>query len=124
MDWHKVFLNESQICQGLGAFANQNINNGDLIEYGVARVLNNVDGHENPILFHRSDTIPNQNWALLFGCAHFYNTSLNPNTEVIRDFQNNTFKIKAIQQIKKGDELTHRYKSFKSEKWFSDLKLK
>jgi hypothetical protein len=49
MDCHKVFLNKSQICQGLGAFANQNITNGDLIEYGVARVLTNVDGHENPI---------------------------------------------------------------------------
>lgn len=123
MNCSQVTLSTSHL-QGLGAFAKCDFKEGEMVEYGVARVLTNVDGHENPILFTWSDKNPNKKWAILSGCAHFYNTSLNPNTEVIRNFQDNTFKINAKRDIKKGEELTHRYKSLKWRKCFTKLNLK
>ena len=70
MECSGVTLAKSHL-EGLGAFAKKNFTPGEIIEEGVARVLTNVDGHENPILFTWSDDIPNHKWAILSGCAHF-----------------------------------------------------
>jgi hypothetical protein len=43
----------------------KNFTPGEIIEEGVARVLTNVDGHENPILFTWNDDIPNHKCASL-----------------------------------------------------------
>ena len=122
MECSGVTLAKSHL-EGLGAFAKKNFTPGEIIEEGVARVLTNVDGHENPILFTWSDDIPNHKWTILSGCSHFYNTSLEPNTQLIRDFHHNTFKFKAVKNIQKGEELTHRYKSLAWRKCFTQLNI-
>lgn len=105
----------------MGVFSNISFKKGDLIEYGLARVLNNVDGNDNPYLFTWSDNIPNKTWALLSGCATFYNTSLTPNIEFVRDFNHNIFKVRALEDIDSNTELVHTYKSLKWRGCFKEL---
>lgn len=115
----KVFVNRSVFENGgLGAFAACNIKQGELIEQGVARLVD-CDGNNNPFLFTWSDD--RTKWAFASGCAPFYNTSLTPNTEMYRDFSANTFQIYALKDINAGEELTHTYRSLTWRKCFTDL---
>ena len=103
---------------GLGAFAKEDVEKGDIVERGVARVIQ-CDGNKDPYLFTWSED--RTKWAFCSGCAPFYNTSLTPNTRMERDFENNTFVIYAQMDITKGDELTHTYRSLKWRNCFSEL---
>ena len=47
----------------------------------------------NPYVFTWSEDIPNKIWAFSSGCATFYNTSLIPNTIMIRYFDEDRFEI-------------------------------
>lgn len=121
-----LVLTKSKLCEGNGVFADKDFLEGDIIESGIARVLTNVDGHENPNLFTWSDANPNTKWALLSGYAHFYNalTIDQSNCLVDRNFIENTFKIIAKKKISKGEELTHTYKSLNWRRCFKDLSFK
>ena len=117
IDCSKVIVKNTN-TMGLGAFANQNIKRGDLIEKGVIRRIN-ADGHKSPHLFSWSEdrTV----WAFASGCATFYNTSLDPNTRFVRNYITDTFKIYAQRDIKVGEELTHKYKSLEWRECFQEL---
>ena len=117
VDCSKVIVKNTN-TMGLGAFANQNIKRGDLIEKGVIRRINS-DGHKSPYLFSWSEdrTV----WAFASGCATFYNTSLDPNTRFVRNYITDTFEIYAIRDIKVGEELTHKYKSLEWRECFQEL---
>ena len=121
-----ITLSKSSLCEGNGVFANKNFKKEDLIEKGIAVVLKNVDGHENPHLFTWSNDNPNTKWALLSGFAHFYNTLDDDNSNCIinRDFENNTFTCIAKYDIIKGEELTHTYKSLKWRECFKNMIVK
>lgn len=123
--FNSIHLRYSKLCDGYGVFANKDFKKGELIEQGVASVLNNVDGNENPHLFTWSNEIPNLKWAVLSGYAFYYNTSLEnkSNTIMIRDFKNNTFKIYAKKNIIKDEELLHTYKSLSWRKCFQQMNL-
>ena len=117
----KVYVSNSKINPDFdGAFAKQNISKDEVIEIGIVRIVD-IDGNNNPYLFTWSDNIPNEKWAIASGCATFYNTSLVPNTIIIRDFKNNSFKIIALNDISKNEELTHTYKSLSWRTCFQDL---
>ena len=117
VDCSKVIVKNTN-TMGLGAFANQNIKRGDLIEKGVVRRID-TDGHKSPYLFTWSEdrTV----WAFASGCATFYNTSLDPNTRFVRNYITDTFEIYAIRDIKVGEELTHKYKSLEWRECFQEL---
>jgi len=116
---NKVFVDVSTFNSGgLGAFAAEDIKKGELIEKGVARLID-CNGHLNEFLFTWSED--RTKWAFCSGCAPFYNTSLNPNTNMVRDFEKNIFYIYAERDIKHGDELTHTYKSLEWRECFADL---
>lgn len=117
IDCGKVYV-EYVKDKGLSAFARQNIKEGELVEKGIA-ILVNTDGHENSHLFTWSQD--KTKWAYTSGVATFYNTSLTPNCIMNRDFDNNTFTIKALQDIKKDEELTHLYRSLQWRKCFNNL---
>jgi SET domain-containing protein len=105
--------------KGLGAFASQNIEKGALVERGIIKRINN-DGDKNPHLFSWSEdrTI----WGFGSGCSTFYNTSRDPNTKMIRYFDEDRFEIFALRDIKEGEELTHLYKSLEWRTVFKDLR--
>ena len=117
VDCSKVIVKNTN-TMGLGAFINQNIKRGDLIEKGVVRRIDS-DGHKSPYLFTWSEdrTV----WAFASGCATFYNTSLDPNTRFVRNYITDTFEIYAIRDIKVGEELTHKYKSLEWRECFQEL---
>ena len=117
VDCSKVIVKNTNIM-GLGAFANQNIKRDDLIEKGIVRRID-TDGHKSPYLFTWSQdkTV----WAFASGCATFYNTSLNPNTRIDRNYKNNSFEIYAIKDITKNEQLTHKYKSLEWRECFQEL---
>jgi|UniRef100_A0A6C0BQJ2 hypothetical protein len=122
VDCSKVCVNASNVLDdGCGAFANQAIKNGDIVEKGLVRIIE-FDGNKNEYVFTWSED--RTKWAFASGCATFYNTSLTPNTKMIRDFDNNTFTIYAIKNIDVGEELTHTYKSLEWRKCFNSLKEK
>ena len=56
------------------------------------------------------------------GCSTFYNCSDTPNTEMQRDFENDTFEVIALRAISEGEELTHVYKSLQWRGCFADLR--
>jgi len=117
VDCSKVIVKNTN-TMGLGAFINQNIKRGDLIEKGIVRRID-TDGHKSPYLFTWSEdrTV----WAFASGCATFYNTSLDPNTRFVRNYITDTFKIYAQRDIKVGEELTHKYKSLEWRECFQEL---
>ena len=117
VDCSKVIVKETS-TKGLGSFAGVMIQKDELIESGIVRRVN-IDGNENPYLFTWSED--KSVWGFASGCATFYNTSLEPNTRMIRNYKDDTFQIYALQDIPKGEELTHKYKSLEWRECFQDL---
>ena len=107
-----------------GAFAKIDFKEGDIVEWGVVRVLpEGFDGNESPFVFTWSDELPNKTWGMASGCATFYNTSIkDTNVKMNRDFVNNTFTIVATRDIKANEELLHTYKSLQWRTCFQDIK--
>ena len=105
-----------------GAFANVDIKKGELVEKGIVRRIE-CDGKNNPFVFTWSDDIPNNTWAFSSGCLTFYNTNREElsNTRVVRYFNEDRFEVFAQNDIKKGEELTHTYKSLEWRDVFKDL---
>lgn len=107
-----------------GAFAAVDFKAGDLIEKGVVRRLpDGFDGHTCQFIFTWSTARPNKTWAMASGCAPYYNTCKEgtSNTKMVRDFENDTFEIFAVNDIPKDEELLHTYISLGWRKCFSEL---
>ena len=115
----KVSVRQSNIKNaGLGAFANTFIKKDEIVEYGLVRLVD-CDGHNNPYLFTWSED--KTKWGYASGCATFYNSKIDSNTCIIRDFEKLKYKIIAKKDIQKGEELTHTYRSLKWRKCFTNL---
>ena len=77
-----------------------NIINGELVEKGLMRRLSDnknkaFDGMKNPFVFTWSNDLPNYTWAFASGCAAFYNSGLEnqSNTRMVRYFDEDRFEI-------------------------------
>lgn len=118
VDCSKVCVKDAGFQRGLGAFANEDISSGDIVEVGVVRRVE-TEGNKNPYLFTWSEdrTV----WAFASGCATFYNTSKDPNTKMDRDFVNDVYTVRAIKDIQKDEELTHTYRSLSWRTCFQEL---
>ena len=91
---------------------------GECVEWGIMRRLP-MDGNASTYVFTWSEdrTV----WATASGMAMFYNThATDPNTEMIRYFDEDRFEIYALRDIEAGEELTHTYRSLKWRKCFVD----
>lgn len=124
IDCSKVYVDTSKFSTQDnvfdGVFAKVDIKKGDLVEFGLMRRLSDndnrsFDGMKNQFVFTWSDDIPNYTWAFASGCASFYNSGLEENTNTVmkRYFDDDRFEIYATKNISAGDELTHTYKSLK-----------
>lgn len=122
VDCSNVYVANSKICNGYGAYSKISFKKDDIIETGISNILTNCNGHENQHLFTWSDDIPNKTWAMTSGCATFYNTSNTPNVKMVRDFTTNTYQFVALEDIKKDVELFHTYKSIKWRECFDSIK--
>jgi hypothetical protein len=103
---------------GDGCFARRKFMKGECVEWGIMRRLP-MDGNASTYVFTWSEdrTV----WATAGGMAMFYNThATDPNTEMIRYFDEDRFEIYALRDIEVGEELTHTYRSLKWRKCFVD----
>jgi SET domain-containing protein len=116
----KVFVAASA-HGGVGAFAATPIRAGELVEAGIVRRLPlGFDGNTSPYVFTWSEdrTV----WAIGSGCSTFYNCSDDPNTEMHRHYDRDSFEIYALRDIEEGEELRHVYKSLRWRACFEDLR--
>jgi hypothetical protein len=111
----KIILLKHYKLNGYGVFATDDIKSGDIIEWGLQRKINNLNGFNCPYVFTWNSCgkkLDNNNiWASGSGNAIFYNSSLDPNTIMYRFYNDYFYIIKAVKDIKKDDELTHYYLS-------------
>ena len=132
VDCSKVYVDVSKLStidnNFNGAFAKIDIKEGELVEKGIVRRLSDndnkvFDGMKNSFVFTWSNDLPNYTWAFASGCATFYNSGLpsQTNTRMVRYFDEDRFEIYATKDIKKGDELTHTYKSLQWRDVFGPL---
>ena len=117
IDCRKVYVGLLE-DKGYSAFARQDVKKNELIEKGLVKIVD-TDGNKNPFLFTWSED--KTKWAYASGCATFYNTSLDPNCIMKRNYSYNSFTIHAIKDIKKNDELTHLYQSLEWRDCFNKL---
>ena len=118
VDCSKVYVDQSS--HGSGVFAAVDIAEGETVERGIVRRLpSSFDGNDSPHVFTWS--ADRTVWAIGSGCSTFYNCSAAPNTEMFRDFEDDTFEIRALRDISQGEELRHVYKSLAWRTCFSDL---
>eukprot|EP00400_MALV-I_sp_L67-5_P000561 gene561-609_t len=130
---HKVIVvpstlvkNGERINIGDGAFAKVDIKQGEVVERGIARQIP-IDGNNWEMVFTWSDD--RSKWATCTGHASYYNTSLQPNTNMTREFSMfdggnrvATYEIKATRDISAGEALTHTYKSLQWRRKFEEIK--
>jgi len=117
IDCSKVYVAKTN--ENYGVFSKNDIKKDDLIENGIAQRID-YDGNKNTHLFSWSDD--KKDWAFGSGCSTYYNTSLDPNVRMDRDFKNDLYHIYALKDIKKDEELTHKYKSLEWRECFEDLR--
>lgn len=116
----KVYV-KADAYKGHGAFARVPIKKGELVESGIVRVHEGLDGDTCPFVFTWSEGEPRK-WASGSGASVFYNMCETPNTHMTRNFKQNSFEIHATKDIEKDEELTHVYISATWRKCFADLK--
>jgi len=106
---------------GVGTYAARALKKGDVVERGIVRRLP-VDGNDSQYVFTWSEdkTV----WASGSGCSVFYNASLTgeSNTEMVRNFEEDTFEIVALRDVAEDEEVTHLYKSLEWRDCFKELK--
>ena len=118
VDCSKVYVEASMA--GAGVFSACDVKENELIERGIVRRLPSAfDGNDSQYVHTWSDD--GSVWAIGSGCSTFYNYSEEPNTEMHRDFDADTFEIRALRDVSEGEELTHTYKSLAWRKCFADL---
>ena len=113
-DNSKIIISEHpQFYGSYGVFATKNIKSGEIIEWGMQRKIDNLDGANCPYVFTWNSCgkklISNNVWTTGSGNAIFYNSDINPNTRMYRFYNDYFFMIIANRDIKVGEELTHYY---------------
>lgn len=120
VDMAKVYV-KPDAFGGHGAYARVPIKKGELVEAGIVRVHEGLDGNKCPYVFTWSEGEPRK-WASGSGASVFYNMSADPNTHMTRHFADDAFQIHAARDIEENEELTHVYISAMWRECFKDLK--
>lgn len=94
---------------GLSVFARVDIKEGDIIETALMIPLKNVSGEDNPHLHTWSED--RNTWACSSGVVAYYNHSDTPNAKKYGNLNNNTLVVKALSDIKAGQEIRTKYMS-------------
>ena len=111
----KIYVKESE-GKGLGVFARDQIQKGEIVEVAPVRVLSEKERDslikDVPPLadydFYWSDQ-KEAAGAIAFGYAELYNHSSNPNIELLTNMDHQTISFVAIQDISPEEELCFDY---------------
>ena len=108
-----------------GVIADKDIKKNTIIERCPV-VLNTIEKRkplEETILSEYYFDYTNKFDAIVFGYGSLLNHSFKPNCEIYYDYKNKNCIIKTIKNIKKGEELTHKYMNKKELKLYSEYKI-
>ena len=118
----KVTCKPSNIVKGQkGVFANDKILKGDIIEWGVATIIDGINVQNNDI-FYTWSLIDRTKAATVSGCGLFYNTlGDKSNARCVPYHSENRFEVYALRDIDKNEEITFRYDSMNYRKGMNHL---
>lgn len=106
-----VCVKESLIIPGQnGVFAQVDIPKGNIIEWGIATIIPNMNVQENDLFYTWGSD--RKTAATTSGCGLFYNTlGDQSNARCVPYHSEFRFEIYALKDIKKNEEITIRYDS-------------
>ncbi len=107
---NKLIVKKSQI-HGYGVFAEQDIEQGDIIEECYPLVTRGKDSTLQDYYFRGGEN----KFVILTGFGVIYNHSERPNATYLFDSLQNVFVFKALRKIRKGEEIVVSY----GKEWFS-----
>ncbi len=101
-------------AKGLGVFAVETIQAGDLIEKAPALVLNR---EETALIRQTMLKTYYFEWdddtgAVALGCGCLYNHSFEPNADYFRDYKAREIHFFAVREIQPGEEILINYNGF------------
>ncbi len=125
----KIIVQQSKIIKGLGVIANTDFKKGDIIEE-VPLLLMPMKEFElikKTKLYYYFFEYTNSHFAIALGYGSLYNHSYAPNARYLYNFKNKQLIIKAIKNIKKGEEVFFNYNYYPNDKtplgdWFVKAK--
>lgn len=104
----KIYVDKSPV-HGLGVFARQNINSGDIIEECPVLTLPILKGESTPLLIdYRFNWPQGHEWeeqVIALGYGSLYNHSDNPNAIWVSSNNRKSFIFYATKDIKENDEI-------------------
>ncbi len=112
IDSSRVICKPSKIVAGeRGVFAKQKILKGQIVEWGIATIIPNLNVQENDKFF-TWDLTDRSIAATISGCGLFYNTlGDKSNARCVPYHSENRFEVYALEDINQDEEITFRYDS-------------
>jgi len=121
----KIIVQQSKVINGQGVIATDQIKKGETIEI-VPLLLMPIAEFElikKTKLYFYFFEYSNSHFAIALGYGSLYNHSYSPNARYLYSYKNKQLIIKAIKDIKSGDEIFFNYNYYPNDKtplgdWF------
>ncbi len=121
----RITIKQSDIINGLGVFAEEDIKKGSTIEIVPLLLMSmkEFDLIKQTKLYFYFFEYTNNHFAIALGYGSLYNHSYTPNARYLYNFKNKQLIIKSIKNIKKDEEIFFNYNFYPDDKtplgdWF------